>query len=298
MSTTDQGRPGPPRGAGRWAAFPALALLALLLGCASVLSAPRPFDLVQMCDPQIGMVDYPVELARFRQAVRQINELKPALVVICGDLVHNPSQKSFADFNAAKAALKVPCYCAPGNHDVGDLPTAESLRLYRRCMGKDYYSFEHAGCVFVVVNTQLWKVFVPEESAGQDAWFRETLSAAAKTGRRIVVVGHIPVYSRTPEEPDGHDNLPLAKRRELLSLFDRYGVQLMLAGHTHRTLFVQHGPTQIATSATTSLNVDLGPFGFRLWHIAAETPFQHEFVAIQAGPAAQHPSAQPAMAEP
>ncbi|MGO9203167.1 MAG: metallophosphoesterase [Limisphaerales bacterium] len=258
--------------------------LVLLAGCASVLSQPQSFDLVQMCDPQIGFVDYAAEVARFRQAVRQVNELEPDFVLICGDLVEVPSRKSFADFNAAKAAFKVPCYCVPGNHDVGDAPTPESLRFYRQSIGKDYYCFEHKGCAFLVVNTQLWKVPVPEESARQDAWFKETLAGAAKKGRRIFVAGHIPLFARTPEEPNGHDNLPLEKRRELLSLFERYGVQLMLAGHTHRTLFVQYKATQMATSETTSLNVDLRPFGFRLWHINAAPPFRNEFVLIKPQP--------------
>ena len=262
--------------------LPGLALLALwLASCGSVLSQPQSFDLVQMCDPQIGFVDYATELARFRQAVQQINELKPDFVLICGDLVNNPSRKSFADFNAVKAAFKAPCYCVPGNHDVGEAPTAESLRFYRQSIGRDYYSFEHKGCAIIVVNTQLWKASVPEESARHDAWFKETLADAAKKGRRIFVAGHIPLFSRTPEEPNGHDNLPLQKRLELLSLFERYGVQLMLAGHTHRTIIRQYKETQMAASETTSLNVDFRPYGFRLWHIEAARPFRHEFVKIK-----------------
>ncbi len=265
--------------------IPGLVLLAVLLAsCGSLLSQPETFDLVQMCDPQIGFADYAAELARFRQAIRQINELKPDFVLICGDLVNNPSGKSFADFNAAKATFKVPCYCVPGNHDVGDAPTPESLRFYRQSVGRDYYSFEHKGCAIIVVNTQLWKASVPEESARHDAWFKETLAAAAGKGRRIFVAGHIPVFSRTPQEPNGHDNLPLEKRLELLSLFERYGVQLMLAGHTHRTLFLQYKQTQMVTSQTTSLNVDFRPFGFRLWHIDAAPPFRNEFVAVRLDP--------------
>ena len=261
---------------------PFLLLLAFwLAGGASVLSQPQSFDLVQMCDPQIGFVDYAAELARLRQAIRQINELQPDLVLICGDLVERPSRDSFADFNAAKAAFKVPCYCVAGNHDVGDAPTAESLRFYRQSIGKDYYCIEHKGCAIIVVNTQLWKSSVPEESARHDAWFKATLAAEAAKGRRLFVAGHIPLFSRTPEEPDGHDNLPRRKRLELLSLFERYGVQLMLAGHTHRTLVLQYQSTQIVTSETTSVNADFRPFGFRLWHIDAAPPFHHQFVMVR-----------------
>jgi 3',5'-cyclic AMP phosphodiesterase CpdA len=237
--------------------------------------------------------DLVAELARLRQTVEQVNRLKPGLVIICGDLVNEPTPKSFADFNAARAGFKVPCYCVPGNHDVGDVPTAQSLARYRQAIGKDYYSFEHGGFTFIVVNTQLWKTSVPGESEKHDTWFKATLAAAAQKKSPVVVAGHIPLFGRAPDEPNGHDNLPRAKRRELLSLFEQYGVQLMLAGHTHRTLILQYKQTQMVTSATTSMNVDFRPFGFRLWHLTPDPPFRHEFVATRNGLQHQGADARP-----
>lgn len=245
----------------------------------------QEFGFVQMCDPQFGLSDYQADRARFSQAVKQINDLKPDFVVICGDLVQHPDRKSFADFNAAKAELRVPCYCAPGNHDVGERPAPPSLRLYRECIGKDYYSFDHKGCAFIVVDTQLWKVRVPDESEKHDAWFKETLAAAAKQSRRIFLVGHVPLFAKTPEEPDGHDNLPLEKRREVLALCARYGVQVSLAGHAHRTFMKELDGLQLVASETTSFNIDFRSFGFRLWHIDAARPYRHEFVPLKLEPA-------------
>src|SRR5258706_8872100 len=98
-----------------------LLLSALLAGCAHL--RPQPFTFVQMCDPQLGMGGYEADVARFKQAVKQINGLQPDLVVICGDLVNKADEKSYADFNAIKAGFAVPCYCAPGNHDVANSPT-------------------------------------------------------------------------------------------------------------------------------------------------------------------------------
>ena len=79
----------------------------------------------------------------FTLAVDQINKLKPDFVVICGDLVNKANEKSWADFNRIKSGFKIPCHCAAGNHDVENQPTAESLKLYREKIGKDYYAVDH-----------------------------------------------------------------------------------------------------------------------------------------------------------
>ena len=274
-------------GWGRWTSGLWLAgLLALLVGCASrpgppVVASGGELLVVQMCDPQFGMTDYASDRARFEKAVDQVNAIKPDLVFICGDLVHDASARTFADFQSIKSRFRVPCYCAPGNHDVGNEPTAQSLALYRRIVGKDYYVAERGVFAFIVVNTQLWKTSVPGETAAQDAWFQTTLAAEAAQGRRLFVVGHVPIFSKTPEEADGHDNLPLAKRRELLALCRRYGVQAYLAGHSHRTRQTDYFGMQIVQSATTSLNVDFHPFGFRVWHLGSERPYPNEFVRLR-----------------
>jgi len=282
-------------GAGRSASSVLLVagLLAWVVGCASVgqgqsPTANQPWTIVQMCDPQFGMVDYAADASRFDQAVTQINALKPDFVFICGDLVNKPNRRSLGDFLAAKAKFQMPCYCAPGNHDVRDLPTAQSLALYRDVMGRDYFSVEQGDSVFVFVNTQLWKVEVPGESDRHDAWFRATLETAAAQGRRLFVIGHIPVFSMTPDEPDGHDNLPIRKRREVLELCHRCGVQAYLAGHSHRTRRTDYFGMEIVQSETTSLNFDFHPYGFRLWHVGATPPYTNEFVLLRWSASATH----------
>jgi 3',5'-cyclic AMP phosphodiesterase CpdA len=257
-------------------------------GRASLGAEPAPplaktLTVVQVCDPQIGLVEYAADLSRFEKAVGQINALSPDFVFICGDLVQTPSRKAFSDFLAAKTQFRAPCYCAPGNHDVGEVPTAASLALYRECIGRDYFSLDHGDCAFVFVNTQLWKAEVPGESEKHDAWFRTTLEAAAAKGRRIFVVGHIPVFSVTPDEPDGHDNLPLKKRGEILEACRRCGVQAYLAGHSHRARSADYFGMQVVQSETTSMNFDLRPWGFRVWHIGATRPYAHEFVMLRLG---------------
>ena len=237
-----------------------------------------------MCDPQFGMGGYKEDTERCAQAVRQINELHPDFVVICGDLVNHAEKSSFTDFNKLKSQFALPCYCAPGNHDVGNKPTSELLKQYRDCIGKDYYSFEHNGCAFIVANTQLWKVPLAGESEKHDAWFKKSLAAAAKKKQPIFVVTHFPMFVKEPNEPDSYYNLPIEKRNELLGLFKRCGVVAILAGHTHKTIINDYAGIQMVTSQTTSKNFDKQPFGFRVWHIGASRPYQHEFVPLEAQP--------------
>ena len=236
---------------------------------------------VQMCDPQLGMGGYEADKDRFKQAVKQINALDPAFVVICGDLVNTPNEQSFSDFKAIAASFKMPCYCAPGNHDVSNTPTPETLRRYRAAMGKDYYDFERNGYAFIVANTSLWKSPIAEESEKYDAWFKERLEKASKKGEQIFVISHYPLYVKSVEETNSYFNLPTEKRRELLGLFDRCGVVAHLAGHTHKTITNNFHGIQMVCSQTTSKNFDQQPFGFRVWYVGATRPFEQKFFPLE-----------------
>ena len=226
------------------------------------------------------MGGYEHDVKTFKQAVTQINSLKTDFVVISGDLVHTPNEESYADFNAIKSSLNVPCYCVPGNHDVGNEPSLESLEYYRKIIGKDYYSFEHNGYVFVVVNTQLWKSPLKDESKMHDTWLEATLKTASDKKAPILVLGHHPLFLKQPDEADEYMNLPLVKRKELLDLFEKHGVIAMLGGHTHELIINNYKNIQMLNGETTSKNFDERPFGFRVWHVGNESPV-HEFVHLE-----------------
>jgi 3',5'-cyclic AMP phosphodiesterase CpdA len=252
--------------------------------CSSVFDTPaewQAFTFVQLCDPQLGMGGYEHDMETFKQAVVQINRLNPDFVVVCGDLVHDANDQSFADFKAIRAALDVPGYCAPGNHDVGGSPTPESLQYYRQQIGRDYHWFEHKGCAFVFVNTQLWKAPVEGESERQDAWLEQTLETAARRKLRIFIVGHYPLFLKTPDEAEEYMNLPLARRRELLALFKKYDVVAVLGGHAHRLVSNDYQGIQLVNGESTSKNFDKRPLGFRVWHVMNPRPFRHDFVPLQ-----------------
>ena len=241
---------------------------------------PPSFSFVQLCDTQLGMGGYADDVARFRSAVRQINRIHPDFAIICGDLIHVADEQSFSDFNAIWANFEIPCYRAPGNHDVKNAPTPESLAYYRETIGKDYYAFEHKGRLFVIVNTQLWKAPLEIETATQDRWLAGTLADAQNKGLPVFIAGHYPLFINTPDEPEEYMNLPLERRRALLDLMTSHGVVAVLGGHTHRFLSNDYQGIQFVNGETTSKNFDGRPFGFRLWHIGPDRPFRHEFVPL------------------
>ena len=122
-----------------------------------------------------------------------------------------------------QAGFKIPCHCAAGNHDVGNKPTAQSLKLYREKVGKDYYTVEHKGFTFVIANTQLWKAPLRGESGKHDAWFRDALANAKERKRPVVVVVHYPLFVEDPDEKESYWNLPVAKRKEIALREERGG---------------------------------------------------------------------------
>ncbi len=243
----------------------------------------KAFTFVQLCDTQLGMGGYEHDLSTFKQAVIQINELRPDFVVICGDLVHNSDDSSFSDFLNIKEQFKMPCYVAPGNHDIGNIPNDTTLGYYRKTIGKDYFEFKNKGYSVIVTNTQLWKVNIENESEKHDRWFKETLQNSSIKQLPVIVIGHFPLFIESPNEEEKYFNIPLRKRLEILDLFRQNNVKAYLSGHTHKTLINNYQDIQLVTGETTSKNFDERPFGFRLWQVSADT-VSHSFIPLDTQP--------------
>lgn len=260
-----------------------VAVAAALSACSSIRSEPpepQPFKFAQICDTQLGMGGYEHDMQTFNQAVKQINALQPDFVVICGDLVGRPHKHTFDDFVEIKANFVIPCHCVPGNHDVGNVPTVETLAYYRKEVGKDYYSFRHKGYAFVCVNSQLWKAPLAGESNKHDAWLKQTLQDASDDGLPIFIVAHYPLFTAEPDEKENYYNLPLDKRQELLNLFETTGVVAVLTGHAHKVIVNNYKGIQLVTGQATSRTHGT-PLGFRLWHINQQRPFRHQSIPLE-----------------
>ena len=207
------------------------------------------------------------ETERYEKAVAAANRLKPAFVVITGDLVQDPGDPDqLAEFRRITAMLDpgIPIHLAPGNCDVGTAPTAESLALYRERFGADNYSFDHAGFHFVVFDTGI--AFDPSCAPGEwDAqldFLRTDLDSAK--GRRIVAFGHHPLFGSRPDDPDSPMVIPNQRRRILLDLFAEYGVEAMFAGHWHQNAGGRAGDFRMTISGPVGVPLGADPSGIRI----------------------------------
>jgi 3',5'-cyclic AMP phosphodiesterase CpdA len=203
-------------------------------------------------------------------------------VLICGDLVHHASDSSFAEFLNIAGQFSKPYYLVAGNHDVGNVPSDSTLGYFRENLGKDYYAFRYKGFGFLVVNTQLWKTDIGEESKLHEKWFIENLDRLNRKHRPVIIAGHHPLYVQNPEEEEQYFNLPAGKRDMLLDLFVDNGVVAYLSGHKHETLINLYKEIQFVTGESTSKNFDKRPLGFRQWEISRDT-ILHNFIPLESG---------------
>jgi 3',5'-cyclic AMP phosphodiesterase CpdA len=105
----------------------------------SVAAAEEPFFFIQLSDPQLGMFtdnrDFAQDAANFEFSVAAVNRLKPAFVVITGDLVNKPGDAAqIAEYRriVGKIDRSIPVYNIAGNHDVENEPTPKASRTTRR----------------------------------------------------------------------------------------------------------------------------------------------------------------------
>ena len=244
---------------------------------------------IQMSDPQFGMYtkdqDFAHETANFEFAIAAANRIKPAFVVITGDLTNKSTDAAqTAEYKriAGKLDPAIKLFSVPGNHDVGNEPTKESLASYRERFGPDYYGFRSGDIYGVVLNSNLEKGAekVPEEAARMEAWFRAELARAKQSGAgHVIVFQHIPFFLKEPNEPDQYFNVPLPIRQRYLKLMHEFGVGQVFAGHYHHNDLGRDGNLEMVTTGPVGMPLEGAKSGIRIVIVntAGVTHKYHDF---------------------
>lgn len=139
--------------------FSAAALvLAAMAGCVtthrtrSAAASPEPLRFAIVSDRTGGH-----RPGVFERAVDKLNLLAPDFVICVGDLIEGYTtdtaeiDRQWAEFTGFSDTLEPPFRYVPGNHD---LANQELNDAWRARFGDTYYSFVHANCLFLCLNTE------------------------------------------------------------------------------------------------------------------------------------------------
>lgn len=258
----------------------------MLLAIAAGVSAAEPFFFIQIADPQLGMFtdnrDFAQETANLEFAVAAINRLRPAFVVVLGDLVNKPGDAGqILEYRRliGRVDPSIPVYPVAGNHDIQNAPSPADLEAYIRHFGPDHYVLRHADFIGIVLNSVIIHTpqHVADRLAAQESWLQSELDRARADGaRHIVIFAHHPWFLKTADEPDEYFNIPRERRERHLAWFRKAGVKTLFSGHYHRNAIARDGDLEAVTTGPVGKPLGDGKSGLRI-AIVRDTGIEHQF---------------------
>lgn len=239
----------------------------LLAVCLSLVSCSTlgEFTVVQMSDPQLGFREdagFDQGLELLRAAVRDINAIKPDVVIVTGDMVNSSTsiEQKEAYRDEVKSIKTGMLYELPGNHDV-KYADSQSLSSYIQEHGYDCFNFNYKGVAFIGLNSNLIVYGDSLQRKKHMEYFEEALRKAGNK-RYIFVFMHCPVVTGSLNEKDTYSNFPTELRRPFLDLCKQYGVEAIFAGHLHQCFDVDIEGVRMITCGPSGLPLGKGRSGF------------------------------------
>jgi len=184
----------------------------------------------------------------FHRVSEYIDSKRPDLVVNSGDLGFDgpTSADDLAFAKSLHEQIPVPCRYLPGNHDIGDNPTAigpvpsqpvteQHLKKFRSAIGEDCWRFDAAGWCFIGLNSLVMNTGLARE-AEQFDWLASQLSSA--NGKPLALFLHKPLFLNVPDDPELAETsfryVPMPARRRLVEMLDTVDLRLVASGHVHQ----------------------------------------------------------------
>lgn len=166
--------------------------------------------------------------------IRTINDLRPDVVAVSGDLTQRARSRQFQEARAFLDALPRPQIVVPGNHDIPlhnvFLRFAQPLENYRRYITDELRPFYADDEIAILgVNTaRSLTIKGGRINKTQVAWIREKFCALGPDVIKIVVTHH------PFDLPAGRDERDIVGRAGMaLRELSNCGADLFLAGHLH-----------------------------------------------------------------
>ena len=186
--------------------------------------------LVHLSDLHFGRVDHAI----IKPLIQAINDVKPDVVAVSGDLTQRARVREFKAARAFLDALPLRQIVVPGNHDIPLhnilFRFVRPLDKYRRYITHDLqpFSADDEIAVFGVNTARSLTIKGGRINEEQVAWLREKLCALGPEVIKIVVTHH------PFDVPEGYEKRDLVGRAEMaMELLAGCGADVFLAGHLH-----------------------------------------------------------------
>ena len=240
-----------------------------------------------------------------RQALDSIVKINPDFIITGGDQImdalgvsHERADSMYNLYLGVIHDYDIPVYNTMGNHEIyGLYSQAEGIendpdygeKMFENKIGKSYYSFQHKGWKFMILNSVEEKENKKYTGLIDDAqieWIKEELSNTDKN-TPIVISTHIPLITAFKQRSQG-STLPLDSSgvvynsKEVLDLFNDYNLKLVLQGHLHILEDILINGTHFITGGAISSNWWKGKYhgfeeGFLKIDIQGDT-FKYKYV--------------------
>jgi 3',5'-cyclic AMP phosphodiesterase CpdA len=166
--------------------------------------------------------------------IRTINDVKPDVVAVSGDLTQRARSHQFKEARAFLDSLPKPQIVVPGNHDIPlhnvFVRFAQPLEKYRRYITDELRPFyaDDEIAILGISTARSLTIKGGRINKTQVEWLREKFCAVGPEVIKILVTHH------PFDLPEGHDERDLVGRaRMAVRELSTCGADLFLAGHIH-----------------------------------------------------------------
>ena len=175
------------------------------------------FEFVHIADTHL-----PAGEKNFKAVINDINTcVKPSFVVITGDITDHGTREEYESYLEYIRRLHCNVYTGTGNHDL-QWWTSNGKNDFKDRVGPLFYSFDHGGVHFVMLDSAV--AFVTDGSYGkkQLEWLAEDLSTMPDSAP-VIIFAHHPSKLQ--------DNV--TEKARLINLLKHYNVVAFMGGHMH-----------------------------------------------------------------
>ena len=163
----------------------------------------------------------------FMQAASEINNLKPDMIILTGDVTNNGLYKEYKQAAKYLEVFEAPLFAVPGNHDARNL----GYQTFEELIGERSWKLTMGGNFTVIAIDSS----TPDENRGhighpQHLWLEHQLDECVVNENFSVVALHHHVIS-IPQT--GRERNVLSDAGDILKTLTTHDVDLVLSGHKH-----------------------------------------------------------------